>query len=145
MMQVPDPYEKLKKLRKRLYWEFPDVFGREFDFLTAEARTPLVDISKEKSQLVLRVEMPGLRKEDIRVDLSENSIRIQGGKKEKEEEKRKGFYRKERRFAAFSREMPLPEDVNPSTATAKYENGVLEIRMKAKGKAKRKEKQLVIQ
>lgn len=143
-MQVPDPYEKLKKLRKKLYWDFPDVFGREFDFLTAGARTPLVDISREKSHLVLRVEMPGLRKGDIRVDLSENSIRIQGGREEKEEKKGKGFYRKERSLAAFSRELSLPEDVDPSTATARYENGVLEIRVKAKGKAKRKERQLVI-
>ena len=144
-MNVPDPYEKLKKLRKKLYWDFPDVFGREFDFLTAEARVPLVDISKEKTQLVLRVEMPGLRKEDIKVDLSGHSVRIQGGRKEKQEEKGKGFYRKERRFAAFSRELPLPEEVDPSTASAKYADGVLEIRMKAKGKARKKEKQLVIE
>jgi len=141
---VPDPYEKMKKLRRKLYWEFPDIFGREFDFYTAEARTPLADLRKEKNELILVVEMPGLRKEEIKVDLHGNLVRISGGKKEGKEEKGKGFYRKERLLSAFSRELALPEEVDPSSAKAKYENGVLEVRMKVKSGQKRKGKQLVI-
>ena len=143
-MFVPDPYEKLKKLRRKLYWEFPDIFGREFDFYTAEARTPLADLRKEKNELILVVEMPGLHKEEIKVDLHDNRVRISGGKKEGKEEKGKGFYRKERLLSAFSRELALPEEVDPSSAKAKYENGVLEIRMKVKSGQKKKGKQLVI-
>ncbi|MDD5096396.1 MAG: Hsp20/alpha crystallin family protein [Candidatus ainarchaeum sp.] len=143
-MYVPDPYEKLKKLRKRMHWDFPDIFGREFDFYTAEARIPLADLRKYKNELVLTVEMPGLRKEDIKVDLSGSGIRISGGSKAGKEEKGKGFYHKERLFSAFSRELALPEEVDPSSAKAKYENGVLEIRMKVKSGQKRKGKQLVI-
>lgn len=142
-MFIPDVYEALRKKRRRLYWEFPDIFGREFDFYTAGARTPLADLRKEKNELILTLEMPGLRKEDIKVDLSEHRIRIQGGRKEKAEEKGKGFYRKERFLAAFSRELALPEEVDPSSARAKYENGLLEIRMKIKGGAK-KGRQLTI-
>lgn len=143
-MLVPDPYEKLKKLRRKLYWEFPDLFGREFDFYTAEARTPLADLRKEKNELVLVVEMPGLRKEEINVDLHGNRVRISGGRKEGKEEKGKGFYRKERFLSAFSRELALPGEVDPSSAKAKYENGVLEIRMKIKSGQKKKGKHLVI-
>lgn len=143
-MFVPDPYEKIRRLRRRLYWEFPDIFGREFDFRTAEARTPLADLRKEKNELVLVVEMPGLRKEEIKVDLHENRILISGGRKEGREEKGKGFYRKERLLSAFSRELALPEEVDPSSARAKYEDGILEIRMKVKPGKKRKGKQLVI-
>lgn len=143
-MFIPDPYEKLKKARKRLYHDFPDIFGREFDFLTAGARTPLTDLRREKGEMVLSVEMPGLRKEEITVDLHENHIRISGAKKEGKEEKGKGFYRKERLLSSFSRELALPEEVDPSSAKAKYENGVLEIRMKIKSGQKRKGKQLVI-
>lgn len=143
-MFVPDPYEKLKKLRKKLYWEFPDIFGREFDFYTAEARTPLADLRKEKNELILVVEMPGLQKEEIKVDLHGNRVRISGGKKEGKEEKGKGFYRKERFLSAFSRELALPEEVDPSSAKAKYENGILEIRMKIKSGQKKKGKHLVI-
>jgi len=141
---IPDPYEKLKKLRRRLYWDFPDIFGREFDFYEAEARTPLADLRKERNELILSVEMPGLRREDIKVDLHENRIRIQGGRKEKAEKMGKGFYRKERLFSAFSRELSLPEEVDPSSASAKYENGVLEIRMRIKSGKKKKGKQLAI-
>ena len=143
-MFVPDPYEKLKKLRRKLYWEFPDIFSREFDFYTAEARTPLADLRREKNELVLVVEMPGLRKEEIKVDLRDNRVRISGGRKEGKEEKGKGFYRKERLLSAFSRELALPEEVDPSSAKAKYENGVLEIRMKVKSGQKKKGKHLVI-
>ncbi|NYZ60920.1 Hsp20/alpha crystallin family protein [Candidatus Micrarchaeota archaeon] len=143
-MFVPDPYEKLKKLRKKLYWEFPDIFGREFDFYTAEARTPLADLRKEKNELVLMVEMPGLCKEEIKVDLHGNRVRISGGRKEGKEEKGKSFYRKERFLSTFSRELALPEEVDPSSAKAKYENGVLEIRMKIKSGQKKKGKHLVI-
>lgn len=143
-MFIPDPYEKLKKLRKKMYWDFPDLFGREFDFYTAEARIPLADLRKEKSELVLVVEMPGLHKEDIKVDLHEGRVRISGGSKAGREEKGKGFYHKERFLSAFSRELALPEEVDPSSAKAKYENGVLEIRMKIKSGQKKKGKQLVI-
>lgn len=143
-MFVPDVYEALKKKRRKLYWEFPDIFGREFDFYTAEARTPLADLRKHKNELVLSVEMPGLRKEEIKVDLHDNRVRISGGKKEGKEEKGKGFYRKERFLSAFSRELALPEEVDPSSAKARYENGVLEIRMRIKSGQKKKGKQLVI-
>ncbi len=143
-MFVPDVYEALKKKRRGLFWEFPDIFGREFDFYTAGARTPLADLRKEKGELVLSVEMPGLRKEDIKVDLHDNRIRVSGGRKGGKEEKGKGFYRKERFMAAYARELPLPEEVDPSSARAKYENGVLEVRMRIKPGQKRKGKQLVI-
>lgn len=143
-MFIPDPYEKLKRIRKRLYWEFPDLFGKEFDFSTAETRTPPVDLRKERNELVLLVEMPGLSKEDIRVDLRDNSVRISGRRKKEKEEKGKGFYRKERLISAFSRELALPEEVDPSSANAKYENGVLEIRMMIKPGPKKKGKQLAI-
>ena len=143
-MFIPDPYENLKKLRKRMYWEFPDLFGREFDFYTAEARTPLADLRKEKNELVLAVEMPGLRKDEIKVDLHEGRVRIFGGRKGGKEEKGKGFYRKERFLSAFSRELALPEEVDPSSAKAKYENGVLEVRMRIKSGQRKKGKMLVI-
>ena len=143
-MFVPDVYEALRKKRRKLYWEFPDLFGREFDFYTAEARTPLADLRKEKNELILVVEMPGLRKEEIKVDLHDNRVRISGGRKEGKEEKGKGFYRKERFLSAFSRELALPEEVDPSSARAKYENGVLEIRMRVKSGQKKKGKQLTI-
>ncbi len=143
-MLVPDVYEALRKKRRNLYWEFPDIFGREFDFYTAEARTPLADLRKEKNELILAVEMPGLRKDEIKVDLHDNRVRIHGGRKEGKEEKGKGFYRKERYLSAFSRELALPEEVDPSSAKAKYENGVLEIRMRIKSGQKKKGKQLVI-
>jgi len=76
-MFVPDPYEKLKRMRKRLYWEFPDLFGKEFDFFTAGARTPPADLRKERNELVLSVEMPGLSKEDIRVDLHDDTLQFE--------------------------------------------------------------------
>jgi HSP20 family protein len=95
-------------------------------------REPLIDIMDGKDEIMLQIEVPGVRKEDINVNVGENSLTVQaevmGDKKEEE----KGYYYHEKRYKAFSRSMTLPVAVIPEKSDAAYNNGVLKISLKKK-------------
>ena len=136
MVLIKDPYEELRKWRKRYHGLFPDVFEREFGPVVMED-LPLTDVKKSKGRLIIKVGMPGLRKKDIDVDITEGTVSVKGAKEEEREKKGKRSYKKEMRAAAYKRVFALPEPVNPKTAKAKYEDGVLEISVKTKERKKR--------
>nr|BCX01096.1 MAG: hypothetical protein KatS3mg041_1142 [Bacteroidota bacterium] len=88
---------------------------------------PAVDILEREDAYVVRAELPGVRKEDIRVTLRDNVLTIQGEKRRQSEERGETYHRIECAYGAFSRSFALPEEVDPSGVTARFENGVLEI------------------
>jgi HSP20 family protein len=98
-----------------------------------ESRTwaPEIDVFQRGSDLVVRADLPGLKKDDIKVDVTEDSLTIQGERKSEIEEEREGVYRSERSYGSFSRVIPLPEGTITDQAKASFENGVLEVTMPA--------------
>jgi len=103
-------------------------FNREFEHV---AWVPEIEVRQEAGQFIVRADLPGLKKEDVKVELSGELLTISGERKEEKEEKREGFYRSERRYGSFYRQVPLPEGAKTETATAKFTDGVLEIAMQA--------------
>ncbi len=95
-------------------------------------RVPRVDVGEIGDELVVRAELPGVKKEDIDLRIYSNRIDIKARCKEEMEIKEEDFYRKERIAKSFRRVIPLPVEIDPATARAKYENGILEIRAKKK-------------
>ena len=91
--------------------------------------TPAVDIFEDGSQVVVKAEIPGMMKEDIEVNLSQDTVTISGHKKEEEQVEKKDFYRLERSYGAFTRKLRLPAEVQPDKAKATFKNGVLEVRI----------------
>jgi HSP20 family protein len=89
------------------------------------ARAPAVDVSEKNGKLIVEAELPGIAREDVKVTYSDQGITIQGETKKEEEEKREGFFRKERRTASFYRLVPLPAAVDYEKATAEFRDGVL--------------------
>jgi HSP20 family protein len=106
---------------------------------------PSVDIYEDKGDLVLKAEIPGMKKEDIDITLNEDSITISGEKQSNEEIKKKDFYRWECSYGSFSRTFALPTDIQMNKVTSKYTDGILEIRMPKSEEAKKKEVKLRIQ
>lgn len=85
------------------------------------------DIIDEGSQLRVKMDIPGVKKNEIDLNVTDNSIEISAGHKEAKEEKKKNFLRKERKEVSYYRTLPLPEKVHSDKAKAKLTDGVLDV------------------
>lgn len=100
---------------------------------------PALDLYEEKDYIVAKVELPGMTKEDIEVNISDGQLTVKGEKKKEEEIKEEDYYRSERAYGAFSRTVELPKGIEVEKAQASFKNGVLEIRLPKSEEAKRRE------
>lgn len=89
--------------------------------------TPRVEVVEKDRQLVTRVDLPGMKKEDVKVEVTEGHLIISGTRKRETEETKDQYYRSERQFGSFYRMVPLPEFVGIDDVKAKYVDGVLEV------------------
>jgi len=109
-------------------------FGREFGRpadLERSMWSPQVESFDREGKLIVRADLPGLTKDDINVDITDDAIKIRGERRQEKEENEEGYYRSERSYGSFYREIPLPSGVNREEANATFRNGVLEITMPA--------------
>ncbi len=114
---------------RRFSEEMDRTFGRFFNRETGGESfwSPAIEVSESDGQLKVHAELPGLKPEDVRVEVTEDQLVIQGERKYEHEEKKKGLYRSERSYGQFYRAIPLPEGANTEQAKAQFNNGVLEI------------------
>ena len=89
--------------------------------------SPPVEVSEQDDQFVVCAELPGIRKEDVKVELTPLGLMITGERKRDREERREAFYRSERSYGAFSRTIPIPEEANLEQAKAQFEDGILKV------------------
>jgi HSP20 family protein len=89
--------------------------------------SPAIEVFQRENNLVVRAELPGLNKEDVKVEMTDDGLILHGERKQESEEKREGFYRSERSYGQFYRLIPLPDDIDPDNVRAEFKNGVLEI------------------
>jgi len=118
----------------RLNREFDDIFNRlgvEKPFFenTPVMWTPELELVTKDNMLLVKVDVPGMKKEDITLEVTDEHLILRGERKYEKEEKKEGFFRTERTYGSFFREVPLPEGVKPELAKATMHNGVLEITM----------------
>jgi HSP20 family protein len=92
---------------------------------------PPVEVFERDNQLVVRAELPGMNKQDVRVEVSDNTLFISGERREEHEENR-GFRHTERRYGRFMRRIPLPEGTDPNQIQANFRSGLLEITLPVK-------------
>ncbi|MEJ5338654.1 MAG: Hsp20/alpha crystallin family protein [Aquificaceae bacterium] len=121
---------------------------REFDRLLEELMpreegervfAPVVDVYETDQELVVKAELPGVKKENVEVSIRDNALHIRGEKREEKEEKTETYHRVERVYGKFERVLPLPADVKVESAKAEFKDGVLEIRIpKAEGAKEKK-------
>lgn len=91
--------------------------------------SPSVDLSETNDSLQIRMDAPGMKAEEINIEVSGNTIRISGEHKEEKEEKGKTFHRLERRSGSFTRALTLPAAVKEDKVSAEYRDGVLTINL----------------
>jgi HSP20 family protein len=105
---------------------------------------PPVEIRESEGNLVVSAELPGLNKEDVKVEVNEDALIIQGERKREWEEEKGGVHRSERAYGSFYREIPLPEGAKADQAKAQFNNGVLEVTVPIP-ESKRKTRQVTIE
>ncbi len=156
-----EPSKSLTPVRKIEEWfdemekRFEDFFRRPFSLMPSilpqirmpevEEFSPSIDILTEGDEVVIKAELPGMKKEDIDVSLTEDTITISGEKKKEEKVEKKDYYLLERSYGSFKRSFTLPTEVQTEKASAKFKDGVLEIRIPKTEEAKKKEKKIPIE
>ena len=93
--------------------------------------SPQVEVFQRGNELIVRADLPGLSKDDVKVEINDNVLTIQGERKQEHEEEREGWYRNERSYGSFYRAIPLPEGTISDSAKASFKNGVLEVALQA--------------
>lgn len=133
-----DPFEMFDELQEemaRLWGQafplMPRPVGRPLRrlALAPSTWTPSVDVYEKDGTLVVKAELPGLKREDIEVALDQGDLLIRGERKAESAVKEENYYRVERTYGSFYRRIPLPFEVKPDQITAGYNDGVLEVRI----------------
>ena len=129
------PFKGFWDLQSQINRTFDDMFGGLLRRSEGVPRTqlaewaPAVDVLTEDGDLLIRAELPGLKQEDVDIMLQDNVLTISGERKAEREEKSGGYYVRERRFGSFRRSMTLREGTTESKISARFEDGVLEVRV----------------
>lgn len=112
---------------------FPGFFNQEVFPFNAEFKEfdwmPQIEVLKSNGDLMVKADLPGLTKDDVKVELTDEALTISGERKEEKEEKKEGFYRTERNYGRFFRQIQLPEGAKTDKANAIFTNGVLEVKI----------------
>jgi len=119
-----DPFKEIRELEKRIYNSMPVATASDNSISTF---TPSVNTREDENGYYIEVDLPGVKKEDISVDLNDRVLTISGERKFKDEVKEENYYKIETAFGKFERSFSIPEDADVEGIEAKSENGVLEI------------------
>lgn len=114
------------------------------EILAGSLVMPAIDVYEEGNDVIATMEIPGVRKDDIKVDLTGSTLTVSGQKERKEETRDEQYYRSERSYGSFSRSVELPGEVRTNEAQATFRDGVLEIRVPKTEESKRKSVKLKI-
>jgi HSP20 family protein len=106
---------------------------------------PRLDLGATQDTYTITVEIPGVDEKDLRVDIANDTLTIQGEKKQRKEEKERHYYRLERSYGSFQRILSLPEDADQDNVTASFKKGILQVQIPRKSLPAPEVKQVDIQ
>jgi HSP20 family protein len=135
LASIRDPFTLLRQMTSELDKVFETSGWPSFRwpaFRTppaTEAATwfPEIDVFEENNRLITKIDLPGLKKEDVKVEVTDGYLAISGERKSEAEEKKEHFYRCEREYGSFYRAVPLPEGVKFEDVKASFSDGVLAV------------------
>jgi HSP20 family protein len=145
-----DPFGLLREITSELDRVFDDSFWpsfhwpRRFAALRTAAWAPEIDVFEKNNRLITRVDLPGLKKDDVKIEVTDGYLAISGERKSEAEEKKDNYFRCEREYGSFYRAVPLPEGVRAEDITATFADGVLEVSVPLPVKAEAKPRRVEI-
>jgi len=122
-----DPFSLMRRFHEEVDRTFGRVFRSEGDGGDLRTWMPATEVAERNGQLQVHADLPGLKPEDVKIEVTDDALIIRGERKYENEENQGGVYRSERRYGQFYREIPLPEGANIDQAKAQFNNGVLEV------------------
>jgi HSP20 family protein len=139
-----DPFRDIAVLQDRMNRLFNETYAprQSDDLMSRGTWTPAVDIYEVEGALVIKAELPDMRREDIDVSVENNTLTIKGERKLDSEIKQENFHRVERAYGSFVRSFSLPNTVDSSKIGAEYKNGVLTVKLPVREEAKARQIQI---
>ncbi len=136
-----NPWKELEDMERRLaaYFRQPLKTDKgEKEAIKVSQWSPLVDISEDDKEYVVKAELPGFKKEDVKLSVEDHVVSISGERKFEKEEKGERYHRIERAYGHFMRSFALPEDADAGKVSAEYKDGVLTVHIPKSAKAQPK-------
>ena len=136
-----DPFQEMDELQKRLTSIFGlspqrKVNGKED--MTVSQWLPLVDITEDHKEYLIKVELPEVKREDVKVTVENGVLAICGQRRFEKEEKERKYHRVERAYGSFTRSFTVPDDADESQVSAEFKDGLLSVRLAKSEKARPK-------
>lgn|SRR4029453_9758901 len=116
----------------------------QLEALRGASWAPQVEVIERDNELMIRADLPGMTKDDVKVEIADNALVIRGERRSEREENEKGYFRSERSYGSFYRRIPLPSGVNLEGANADFRKGVLEITIPTIHRAEEKRQQIEV-
>ena len=143
MMNALRRWNQLREL-EALHHGLSSMFGRpavlgpegQEEQIAVPEWAPLVDISEDDHEYLIKAELPEVKREDVKVTAEEGTLTILGERKFAKEEKGRKYHRVERAYGSFGRSFALPDDASPAKVTAEFKDGVLTVHLVKAEKAK---------
>jgi HSP20 family protein len=133
-----EPFRELVSLRDDMDRLFRSFFGGPIEEVEG-FWAPTVDIEEDNDNYFVKAEIPGIKKEDVKISVRGNTLSVSGERKQESETKEKTFHRIERSYGRFMRTITLPSDVDPNKVKATYKDGILTISLPKPESTKPKE------
>ena len=136
-----DPFKELEDVSNRLNRVFGRVTARsepDREMLATADWTPSVDISETDAAYLVKGEIPGVKKEDVKVTIQDGMLTIQGERKHEKEEKGKKFHRVECSYGSFVRSFRVPDDADENKVEAEFKDGMISVSLPKSQKTKAK-------
>jgi HSP20 family protein len=134
-----NPFRELEQMQTRLNRMLGEPEARFFDEPFAFADwAPAVDIQETDNEFAVKADLPDVKKEDVKVELADGVLTIEGERKQEKEEKGKKFHRVERQYGQFIRRFALPTEVDAAKVKADFKDGVLNVHLPKSPNGKQK-------
>src|SRR5882724_5125497 len=138
-----DPFKEMEEMNRRM----TSIFGLsplrrgdgQEETMTVSEWSPLVDITEDDKEYLIKAELPEVKKEDVKVAVENGVLTVSGERKSEKEEKNKKFHRIERAYGSFERSFIVPDDADADKVIAEFKEGVLRVHLPKSEKAKPKQ------
>lgn len=132
-------------LMRRIAEDMDRMFG-DFGVSASQASlwSPQVETFRRGDDLVVRADLPGMNRENVNVEIEDNTLILSGERQDESKEEKDDYYRSERRYGQFYRAIQLPENVDPNTCNAQYRDGVLEVTLRLPKQSEKQKKRIDI-